>query len=241
MTGGTSEVGRVAGLWRYPVKSMAAEPLEEVDVSWHGLAGDRRWAFVRDGVVRSHFPWMTIRERPQMWHYRPRFTDPQRPEDSPTLVATPAGDELDVVDPALAAQLGDGVTLIKQGRGSFDEMPLSLLSVQSVASLAELTGQSLGPDRFRPNLLVDTGGDGFPEEEWVGAVLAVGELLIRVDQRDPRCVIVNVDPVTTLRDPSILRTLARARDACIGVYGSTVRPGRVALGDIVSIVEPGYV
>ena len=120
-------------------------------------------------------------------------------------------------------------------------MPLSLLSVQSVASLAELTGQSLGPDRFRPNLLVDTGGDGFPEEEWVGAVLAVGELLIRVDQRDPRCVIVNVDPVTTLRDPSILRTLARARDACIGVYGSTVRPGRVALGDIVSIVEPGYV
>ena len=33
-----TEVGRVAGLWRYPVKSMAAEALEEVEVSWHGLA-----------------------------------------------------------------------------------------------------------------------------------------------------------------------------------------------------------
>src|SRR3954462_12559876 len=37
------QVGRVVGLWRYPVKSMGAEALAEVDVSWHGLAGDRRW------------------------------------------------------------------------------------------------------------------------------------------------------------------------------------------------------
>ncbi|WP_222928060.1 MOSC N-terminal beta barrel domain-containing protein [Luteimonas viscosa] len=49
-------VGRVVGLWRYPVKSMAAEALPEVDVSWHGFAGDRRWAFVRDGVAHSGFP-----------------------------------------------------------------------------------------------------------------------------------------------------------------------------------------
>ena len=40
---GAHEVGRVVGLWRYPVKSMAAEPLTEVEVGWHGLAGDRRW------------------------------------------------------------------------------------------------------------------------------------------------------------------------------------------------------
>jgi len=38
-------VGRVVGLWRYPVKSMAAEPLGAANVGWHGLAGDRRWAF----------------------------------------------------------------------------------------------------------------------------------------------------------------------------------------------------
>ncbi|NNF58246.1 MAG: hypothetical protein HKN04_08385, partial [Rhodothermaceae bacterium] len=44
------EVGRVVALWRYPVKSMGAESLEEVDISWHGLAGDRRWAFIRGGV-----------------------------------------------------------------------------------------------------------------------------------------------------------------------------------------------
>src|SRR5215469_10097858 len=51
-----SVVGCVVALWRYPVKSMAAEELEAVEVSWHGLAGDRRWAFIRDGQARSGFP-----------------------------------------------------------------------------------------------------------------------------------------------------------------------------------------
>ena len=52
-----SEVGRVAALWRYPVKSMAAQALETADVYWHGVRGDRRWAFVQDGLVRSGFPY----------------------------------------------------------------------------------------------------------------------------------------------------------------------------------------
>jgi hypothetical protein len=97
---------------------MAAEALDEVDVSWHGLAGDRRWAFVRAGMVRSGFPWMTIRECAQMWHYRPHFEEPARPDDSRTLVATPGGEELDVADPALADALGDGVTLINRAAAS---------------------------------------------------------------------------------------------------------------------------
>src|SRR3546814_2338588 len=83
-------VGRVTGLWRYPVKSMGGEALAEVDVSWHGLAGDRRWAFIRDGVPRSGFPWLTIRERADMGHYLPSFIDPARPDTSPTVVRTPA-------------------------------------------------------------------------------------------------------------------------------------------------------
>ena len=69
-------VGHVTALWRYPVKSMQAEALDAVEVSWHGLAGDRRWAFIRDGQVRSGFPWLTIRERPELARYQPRLADP---------------------------------------------------------------------------------------------------------------------------------------------------------------------
>jgi uncharacterized protein len=70
---GDHVIGRVVGLWRYPVKSMAGEPLEAVDVSWHGLTGDRRWAFVQPDMPRSGFPWLTIRELPVLAHYRPTF------------------------------------------------------------------------------------------------------------------------------------------------------------------------
>jgi hypothetical protein len=111
-------VGRVVALRRYPVKSMAPEELDGAEVSWHGLAGDRRWAFVRDGQVRSGFPWLTIRERPEMARYRPFYTERARPNASATLVRTPSGGELDVADPALAAELGPGVRVIKQDRGA---------------------------------------------------------------------------------------------------------------------------
>jgi uncharacterized protein YcbX len=227
----TLEVGRVAGLWRYPVKSMAAEALDSVDVTWHGFAGDRRWAFIRDGLVRSSFPWLTIRERGEMWHYQPFFTEPERPEQSRTVVRTPAGEELDVSDPALAAELGDGVTLIKQNRGVFDMAPLSLITTQTIAGLGALVDRQLGAQRFRPNLLVEATEDGFPEDGWVGSVLRIGGFGMRVDQRDERCVLINVDPETTERDPAVLKALAREREACLGVYGTTVEPGRVAVGD----------
>ena len=70
---------------------------------------------------------------------------------------TPAGEELEVVDPALAAELGEGVRVIKQDRGVFDAMPLSLISTQSIAALGALVGSELDPLRFRPNLLIERG------------------------------------------------------------------------------------
>jgi uncharacterized protein YcbX len=57
----------------------------------------------------------------------------------------------------------------------------------------------------------------------------------RVDKREGRCVVITIDPVTTERDPVILRTVARDRQGYLGVYGSTVEPGRVAVNDQVLI------
>jgi hypothetical protein len=231
-------VGRVAALWRYPVKSMAGHQLPEVHVDWHGLTGDRRWAFIRPDREASGFPWLTIRERAEMWRYQPAFVDPDRPNTSPTVVLTPAGDELDVLDPRLAAELGAGVRLIRQDRGAFDEMPLSLITTQTVEWLGGLVEEPLEVRRFRPNLVVEaTDGAPLQEDTWVGHVLTVGGLRLRLDQHNKRCVIVNTDPVTAERDPRVLRTIAQERQAYLGVYGSTVQPGGVAVGDAV-VLEP---
>lgn len=228
------EVGRVAGLWRYPVKSMAAEALEWAGVGWQGLEGDRRWAFIRGGMVRSGFPWLSLRENPRMWGYQPRLTDPGRPDACVTMVRTPSGAELDVTDPALAEELGHGARVLRQNRGIFDTLPLSLITMQTVRALGGMVGAPLNPLRFRPNLLVEAAsGEPFTEDGWVGAVLAVGGLRMRVDKRDQRCVVVNVDPATTERNPAVLRAVAQQRQACLGVYGTTVQPGRVSVGDVV--------
>jgi uncharacterized protein YcbX len=242
-------VGRVAALWRYPVKSMAPEELDSVEVSWNGLAGDRRWAFIRGGQVRSGIPWLTMRQRPELVHYRPRLAEPDRPDASLALVRTPSGGEVDVADPGLAAELGRGVRVIKQDRGIFDTMPLSLLTTQTVAGLARLAGAATGPGtglgtglapgRFRPNILVDAAGQDFPEDTWVGRTLRIGSLRMRVDQRDQRCVVITIDPVTLGRNPAVLRAVARERDAQLGVYGSTVQPGRVTVGDPVELEDAG--
>ena len=167
----------------------------------------------------------------------PPVASPTRPGPTPsrTLVRTPAGAELDVVDPALAAELGDGVRVIKQDRGVFDTMPLSLITTQTIAALGELVGRELDARRFRPNLLV-AAADGAPSGgAWVGAVLRIGGMRMRVDQRDERCVIVNVDPVTTERDPAILRALARERRVVPRRLRLDGRAGRVAVGDPVSL------
>lgn len=232
-------VGRVVGLWRYPVKSMGAEPLHHADLSWHGLAGDRRWAFVRDGLEHSGFPWLTLRQRGKMSHYRPSLTDPNKPETSPTTVETPSGSVFDVTDAALARELlPTGARVIRQSRGIFDTFPLSLITTQTIAQLSDLVGTELDVQRFRPNILVETATDDpFPEDGWVGSVLRLGSARMRVDKRDGRCVVITIDPQTGKRNLDVLRAVTNQRQGCLGVYGTTVEPGRVTENDTV-LIEP---
>lgn len=230
------QIGTLVGLWRYPVKSMAPEALTEAEVSWHGIAGDRRWAFVRPDMERSGFPWLTLREVADMAQFTPRFAEPAQPDKSRTLVRTPEDDEYEVSDPALAARLGDGVRVIKQDRGVFDSLPLSLITTSTVDAIGTLAGRPLEVARFRPNLVVAAApGEAYPEDRWLGATLGIGSMTMRVDRRDPRCVITTMDPDTGERDPRVLREIAQNRANCAGVYGSTVAPGSIALGDPVVI------
>jgi len=232
-----AEVGRVAGVWRYPVKSMAPEQVPGADLSWHGVSGDRRWAFIREASQASGFPWLTIRDRADMVRYRPRFDRPEQADRSPVVVTTPSGAEYDVTDPALAAELGAGVRALKLDRGTFDTLALSLITTQTIAGLGRLAGRPLDVRRFRPNVLIDAPDAGdFPEDGWTGCTLGMGDALVRVDGRDQRCIVVNVDPATGAEDPVVLGTIARRRQTRLGVYATTVRPGHVAVGDPVVMV-----
>ena len=62
-------------------------------------------------------------------------------------------------------------------------------------------------------------------------MLRLGNLRMRLDKRDGRCVVITIDPVTGERDPEVLRAVVEERQGCLGVYGTTVSPGRVTLND----------
>ena len=208
-------VGTVQGLWRYPVKSMAAERLSSADVSWNGVAGDRRWAFVRPRSQRNGFPWHTIRENPAMWRYVARLTDPARPDKSKVEVVTPTGETLLVTDPSLAKEIGAGARVMRLDRGLFDALPVSLITTSTVGALCGLADVPSNELRFRPNIVVAPDTElAYAEDTWVGAILQIGDALIRIDRRDTRCVIVDVDPESGRPDAALLKRIPRPTHLC---------------------------
>ena len=233
---GVTQVGLVTSIWRYPVKSMAGEALASGNLSWTGLAGDRRWAFVRPESGANGFPWHTIRENPAMSTYVPRLLDPGRPDKSAVQVRAPGGRTYQLTDPGLADELGAGLRLMRLDRGTFDAMPVSLITAATVSALCGAAGVPGNELRFRPNIVITaTSGVPYAEDEWAGHSLHIGAATIRVDRRDARCIVVNVDPATGEPDAPVLKIIGWHRGARAGVYGSTMRPGLIRVGDLVTI------
>ena len=67
-----SIVGKVDSLWRYPVKSMRGEELEEAFAGYPGVYGDRVFAF-KSSASPSGFPYFTAREQRRLRHIDPDF------------------------------------------------------------------------------------------------------------------------------------------------------------------------
>lgn len=243
------EVGVVKELYRFPVKSMRGEALQEAHGYWHGLDGDRRYAFVRSDN-RSGFPWLTGRELPQLLQYTPRYTQPDDVAESPMEVKLPDGRYLSIDAPELNQELaeayGKPINLIKIGRGAFDSQTISVMSTATVGALGEAIGTAVGgkisPLRFRQNIIIEPFDDQpFVEERWLNSSLIFGSqpdgLRLRLNRRIQRCVMINIDPETSEKEPAVLKTVAQTRQSCAGVYGSTERPGMIRVGDVVKLVR----
>ena len=99
------KVGAIEALLRYPVKSMAGESLEAVDLGWHGLLGDRRLA-LRRVDDQGGFPWLTASKLPDLVRFRPIGRGALGATEPPTHIRTPEGEELAAFGEELAADIG---------------------------------------------------------------------------------------------------------------------------------------
>jgi uncharacterized protein YcbX len=228
-------VGIVEALFRYPIKSMGGEPLEAVDLGWHGLDGDRRLALRRAGD-RGGFPWLTATKLSDLVRYVPV----RRGEGSlPSHVRTPQGEELPAFGPELADEVarahGSPVEMTHLSRGVFDEASVSVISTATIEEIGRLARRETEVGRFRPNVVIASPGSRpFEEDDWIGGILAFGDgddaPAIAITNRDERCAMVNLDPVSGCASPEVLKAIVRERDNKAGVYATVIRRGRLAVG-----------
>jgi uncharacterized protein YcbX len=237
-------VGRVRELVRYPVKSMAGITTESAILGWYGLEGDRRFAFrrVRDD---SGMPWLTASRLPNLVLYQPVGLDESTGEPLPTHVRTPAGRCVELRSSELTAELagrfGSAVDLMKLNHGIFDESPVSVISLTTIAGIGRQAGLDLDRRRFRANIVVETlASEPFLEDRWVGGMLMFGDAAprpaVRVTMRDLRCMMINLDPETGAQDARALKTVVRLNENNAGVYAVVVRPGPIRVGDQVILL-----
>ena len=262
-----SNIGKVDSLWRYPIKSMRGEELDEAFAGFSGIYGDRIFAF-RSSASPKGFPYLTAREQRKLLRYLPRFRYPDKaarpinlaeaesigpglnPVSGDTTdlmvdVEAPTGETLAIDDPALIRMVGDGVhgapevTLVRSDRAMTDCRPVSLLSVQSVRQLGEEIGTSVDQRRFRANIYVDfNAASGFAEDGFVGRSMRIGsKVVISILERDPRCAMITLDPETGESKPEFLRQVAQGHKGMAGVYGAVLVEGTLRKGDAVELLD----
>ncbi len=232
------QIGTVAALYRYPVKSMAGERVAEAKVGWHGLEGDRRFALRRVGDTNG-FPWLTAGR----WAELLRFA-PVGEGDAPTHVRTPDGAEIEIFDRALADLIREGsgveVEMTRLKHGIFDEAPMSVIARQKIGAICEAAEVESDVRRFRPNVLLDASGAAFCEDAWVSRTLVFGSgddaPRIAVTLLDLRCSMIGLDPETAEANPAVLKASARLNDVNAGLYATVTGCGTLREGDPVYVL-----
>lgn len=121
----------------------------------------------------------------------------------------------------------------------FDAFPISIVTDRSLETLASLAPECVfDVRRFRPNMVVavEPGLEGdFPEQEWLGRKLRVGDVELDVTMPCPRCVMVTRDFANLPTDRRVLRTIVRHANQNIGVYANVARPGTLKAGTAVTL------
>ena len=257
------KLGTIESVWRYPVKSMRGEEVNDIYVAYTGLMGDRIYAIASSTAV-PEFPWHTNREQEEFVLYQPRFKKPENTLKPADLEATyaemlnppypladdfavdvelPSGEILDIDDPlfldGLRGESDGNLTLRYTQKNMVDSNPLSLFSLQTLDQLSLETGMTLDKRRFRANFNVnwDTGG-GFYENELLNKKLRIGDALeIMILDPIPRCKSITVDPDTAETSPKLLRHIARKHDGNAAVCAAVLREGTVKSGDEIHLVD----
>jgi uncharacterized protein YcbX len=233
---------RVLELWRYPVKSLQGERLNEADFGPEGIAGDRQWAlFDRDTGFG-----LTARRVPELLFAAGRLR-----ADGGVEVVLPDG-TVTTDDSTISAWLGRSVTLRAAGSapgrpryespnddlaetpsrwhdwqgapGAFHDNADGRVSLVTTGTLGDWDRR-----RFRSNVVLDGSGEGGLS----GSRVRIGGVVLDVGDPIPRCVMVTrPQPGGIARDTAVLKTIHRERGGDLAVAALVHTPGTARTGDV---------
>jgi MOSC domain-containing protein len=210
----------VAGLWRYPVKTLAGEPLELAELTLDSIPGDR--------IVHVRGPEGVRTSR--RFHRLLGLHATLGPDGDPLIDGVPWTDPRAL---ALVRDAAGSDAWLERYAGPerFDVLPLLVATDGAV--------RSFGRDvrRLRPNILIG-GVHEMDEVNWPDATLHIGNAVIRLDSLRQRCPMTTVDPDTLERDREVLRDIMRRFDGRLALNADVVRAGTMSVGDDVDLVRP---
>jgi uncharacterized protein YcbX len=247
--------GKLAGVYRHPVKGFTPEPMDEVRLApGQGFPFDRVWA-VENGpcgfdpaqpafVPKQKFT--VLAALPQVAAARTRYDEESGVFHASAAGRAPFAGRLDAEAgrAAFAAWLAE--LLGDEARGPlkvleapddhrFTDHPqgqVSLINLASVRELARLMGVEIDPLRFRANLYVE-GWPAWIENGWTGETVTLGGLRAKVLKSIVRCTATHVNLKTAARDVDVTRGLFENYGHMLcGIYLNVTTPGALALGDV---------
>lgn len=226
--------GTVAGLWRYPVKSMEGSPLQSCAVTPAGLVGDRAWALVDRAAGKP----LSAKRHPKLMLCSASFVDePRAGIVPPALMTLPDGSRARTDSPEAAALLSaflgvDCAPALAPGK-HFDDRPLHLIADSTLRAFRTRTKLDFDVLRFRPNVLLAVPGDEIVEADWVGRTLRLGTVDVAVAKDTKRCVMTTLPQPGLAQEHRILTSVVEA-GAALGVYGAALADGVLRAGDAVT-------
>lgn len=226
---------RVLELWRFPIKSIGGERLDQADVGPTGIVGDRGWGLVDDETGNV----LTARREPQLLMATCALVDGQ------PVTTTTDGREVRT-SAEYSDWLGRPVRLDAAGaEGGTYENPMDVendadwVSWQGpgeawhdsgqarVSIVSDATLREWDVRRFRVNIVVD----GEDEEALIGQRVTIGSAGFDVTKGIARCVMVTRPQPGLDRDLDVLTTVNRELGGILSVGATVAQPGVIKVGD----------
>jgi len=211
----------VSEIWRYPIKSLKGEQLQETEITKLSIPGDRQIAVIR--TINGRF--LTSRSKPKLLGLQGSINA----DGVPTINGHPwnSTEALQLVREAA----GEAVTLEQiPAPQAFDILPL-LVATDGAARYLNIDHR-----RLRPNILLADVPD-LEERKWPGRVIAIGDVRIHAEKLRDRCVMTTFDPDTQVQDPSVLHRIISELDGSTALDSSVIAEGIIRVGDAAHIVD----